>query len=171
ETGGFTEFVLLPFQVERNALGRHYGITESPSLDEVLRYTALSRLYLGADLPNIQSSWVKLGADGVAESLRWGANDFGGTLMEESISRASGADHGQNLEPEEIEGWIRGAGRAPRERTTVYGPVQARPRDLAPGRRRRPRRRGHALRPAAPAIRRLIVATPRVRSATTGFRR
>ncbi|TMC50655.1 MAG: 7,8-didemethyl-8-hydroxy-5-deazariboflavin synthase subunit CofH [Chloroflexi bacterium] len=132
ETGGFTEFVLLPFQVERNALGRHYGITESPSLDEVLRYTALSRLYFGAELPNIQSSWVKLGPDGVAESLRWGANDFGGTLMEESISRASGADHGQNLEPEEIEGWIRGAGRAPRERTTVYGTVLRRPRDRGP---------------------------------------
>ncbi len=75
---------------------------------------------------------MKLGPDGVAESLRWGANDFGGTLMEESISRASGADHGQNLEPEEIEGWIRGAGRAPRERTTLYGTVERRPRDRAP---------------------------------------
>jgi FO synthase len=131
ETGGITEFVLLPFQVERNALGRHYGIRESPSLDDVLRYTAIARLYFGADIPNIQSSWVKLGPDGVAESLRWGANDFGGTLMEESISRASGADHGQNLEPEEIESWIRRAGRTPRERTTVYGEVGQRPRDDA----------------------------------------
>jgi FO synthase subunit 2 len=129
ETGGFTEFVLLPFQVERNRLGRHYGITASPSIAEVLRYTALARLYFGADLPNIQSSWVKLGPEGVAETLRWGANDFGGTLMEESISRASGADHGQNLEAEEIEGWIRGAGRVPRERTTLYGRVERRPRD------------------------------------------
>ena len=129
ETGGFTEFVLLPFQVERNALGRHYGITASPPLDEVLRYTAIARLYFGADLPNIQSSWVKLGPDGVAESLRWGANDFGGTLMEESISRASGADHGQNLEPGEIEAWIRRAGRVPRERTTLYGRVLNRPGD------------------------------------------
>jgi len=129
ETGGFTEFVLLPFQVEHNALGRHYGIYQSPPLDEVLRYTAIARLFFGADIPNIQSSWVKLGPDGVAESLRWGANDFGGTLMEESISRASGADHGQNLEPEEIEHWIRQAGRSPRERTTVYGDVVHRPRD------------------------------------------
>jgi 7,8-didemethyl-8-hydroxy-5-deazariboflavin synthase CofH subunit/7,8-didemethyl-8-hydroxy-5-deazariboflavin synthase CofG subunit len=129
ETGGFTEFVLLPFQVERNALGRHYGIRKSPSLDEVLRYTAIARLYFGADIPNIQSSWVKLGPDGVAETLRWGANDFGGTLMEESISRASGADHGQNLEAMEIEGWIREAGRTPRERTTTYGTVTQRPRD------------------------------------------
>ena len=129
ETGGFTEFVLLPFQVERNALGRHYGIRRSPSLQEVLRYTAIARLYFGADIPNIQSSWVKLGPDGVAETLRWGANDFGGTLMEESISRASGADHGQNLEALEIERWIRDAGRVPRERTTTYGVVHERPRD------------------------------------------
>ena len=134
ETGGFTEFVLLPFQVERNALGRHYGITASPPLAEVLRYTAIARLFFGADLPNIQSSWVKLGPDGVAESLRWGANDFGGTLMEESISRASGADHGQNLEPGEIEAWIRRAGRTPRERTTLYGAVVSRPRDGEPRR-------------------------------------
>jgi 7,8-didemethyl-8-hydroxy-5-deazariboflavin synthase CofH subunit/7,8-didemethyl-8-hydroxy-5-deazariboflavin synthase CofG subunit len=131
ETGGFTEFVLLPFQVERNALGRHYGIRQSPSLDEVLRYTAIARLYFGADIPNIQSSWVKLGPDGVAETLRWGANDFGGTLMEESISRASGADHGQNLEALEIERWIRQAGRTPRERTTTYGTVTQRPRDVS----------------------------------------
>jgi 7,8-didemethyl-8-hydroxy-5-deazariboflavin synthase CofH subunit/7,8-didemethyl-8-hydroxy-5-deazariboflavin synthase CofG subunit len=131
ETGGFTEFVLLPFQVERNALGRHYGIRHSPSPQEVMRYTAMARLYFGADIPNIQSSWVKLGPDGVAESLRWGANDFGGTLMEESISRASGADHGQNLEALEIERWIREAGRTPRERTTTYGVVTERPRDLA----------------------------------------
>ena len=131
DTGGFTEFVLLPFQVERNALGRHYGIRHSPALEEVLRYTAIARLFMGADIPNIQSSWVKLGGEGVAESLRWGANDFGGTLMEESISRASGADHGQNMEPEEIEGWIRRAGRVPRERTTRYGQVERRPRDGA----------------------------------------
>ncbi len=130
ETGGFTEFVLLPFQVERNMLGRHYGIRRSPSLEEVLRYTAVARLYFGADIPNIQSSWVKLGPEGVAESLRWGANDFGGTLMEESISRASGADHGQNLEAMEIERHIRAAGRVPRERTTTYGVVTRRPRDL-----------------------------------------
>jgi 7,8-didemethyl-8-hydroxy-5-deazariboflavin synthase CofH subunit/7,8-didemethyl-8-hydroxy-5-deazariboflavin synthase CofG subunit len=131
ETGGFTEFVLLPFQVERNALGRHYGIRRSPSMDEVLRYTAIARLYFGADVPNIQSSWVKLGPEGVAETLRWGANDFGGTLMEESISRASGADHGQNLEAMEIEKHIRAAGRIPRERTTTYGVVTQRPRDAA----------------------------------------
>jgi 2-iminoacetate synthase ThiH len=65
----------------------------------------------------------------VAESLRWGANDFGGTLMEESITRMSGADHGQNLDPSEIEAAIRSVGRTPRERDTLYRPVTARPRD------------------------------------------
>jgi FO synthase len=69
-------------------------------------------------LPNIQTSWVKIGPEGVAESLRWGANDFGGTLMEETISRSSGADHGSNLEVAEIIGAIEGAGRIPRERST-----------------------------------------------------
>ncbi len=129
ETGGFTEFVLLPFQVEHNTLGRYFGITRTIALEESLRFTAFCRLYFGAELPNIQTSWVKLGAAGVAESLRWGANDFGGTLMEESITRMSGANHGQNLEPSAIEAAIRGAGRIPRERTTCYGEVTARPRD------------------------------------------
>ena len=68
----------------------------------------------------------------MAESRRWGANDFGGTLMEESITRMSGADHGQNLEREEIEAAIRGAGCVPPERDTFYPPVTARPRDLEP---------------------------------------
>jgi len=102
------------------------------TLEDSLRFTAYCRLYLGADIPNIQTSWVKLGPEGVAESLRWGANDFGGTLMEESITRMSGASHGQNLDPDQIEAAIRSVGRTPRERNTIYGPVSARPRDLAP---------------------------------------
>ncbi|MHB1525707.1 MAG: 7,8-didemethyl-8-hydroxy-5-deazariboflavin synthase subunit CofH [Candidatus Dormibacteria bacterium] len=130
ETGGFTEFVLLPFQVEHNTLGKYFGIRQPLTLEDSLRFTAYCRLYFGADIPNIQTSWVKLGAEGVAESLRWGANDFGGTLMEESITRMSGAGHGQNLEPEEIEAAIRSVGRTPRERNTTYGEVSARPRDL-----------------------------------------
>jgi 7,8-didemethyl-8-hydroxy-5-deazariboflavin synthase CofH subunit/7,8-didemethyl-8-hydroxy-5-deazariboflavin synthase CofG subunit len=130
ETGGITEFVLLPFQVENNTLGKYFGIRQPLTLEDSLRFTAFCRLYFGSDIPNIQTSWVKLGVTGVVESLRWGANDFGGTLMEESISRLSGADHGQNLEPEEIETAIRGAGRIPRERDTDYRRVSARPRDL-----------------------------------------
>ncbi len=130
ETGGFTEFVLLPFQVEHNTLGKFFGIERPLTLEDSLRFTAYCRLYFGADIPNIQTSWVKLGAEGVAESLSWGANDFGGTLMEESITRMSGANHGQNLDPKEIEAAIRAAGRRPRERDTVYRPVRDRPRDL-----------------------------------------
>lgn len=120
ETGGITEFVLLPFQNEHNPLSRRYHVPVVP-LEESLRLAAVARLYFGADIPNIQTSWVKIGVDGVAESLRWGANDFGGTLMEETISRSSGADHGSNLEIAEIVDAIRGAGRIPRERATDYG--------------------------------------------------
>ena len=130
ETGGFTEFVLLPFQVEHNTLGKFFGIARPLTLQDSLRFTAFCRLYFGADIPNIQTSWVKLGPQGVAESLSWGANDFGGTLMEESITRMSGASHGQNLEPAEIELAILGAGRHPLERDTIYRPVRNRPRDL-----------------------------------------
>src|SRR2546430_11513978 len=129
ETGGITEFVLLPFQNQHNPLSKRYPIKPVP-LEESLKLTALARLYFGADIPNIQTSWVKMGVDGVAESLRWGANDFGGTLMEETISRSSGAHHGSNLEPEEIVAAIRGAGRLPRERATDYGPMPPRVRDL-----------------------------------------
>ncbi len=130
ETGGITEFVLLPFQNEHNPLSKRYPITPVP-LAESLKLTALARLYFGKDIPNIQTSWVKIGAEGVAESLRWGANDFGGTLMEETISRSSGADHGSNLEVDEIISAIEGAGRVPRERSTEYGvPVPV--RDLGP---------------------------------------
>jgi FO synthase len=120
ETGGITEFVLLPFQNEHNPLSRRFQVPRV-ELAESLKLTAIARLYFGADLPNIQTSWVKMGVDGVAESLRWGANDFGGTLMEESISRSSGADHGSNVEVAEIEAAIHGAGRIPRERATDYG--------------------------------------------------
>lgn len=130
ETGGISEFVLLPFQVQNNTLGKYFGIREPLTLEDSLRFTAYCRLYFGSDIPNIQTSWVKLGPQGVAESLRWGANDFGGTLMEESITRMSGADHGQNLDREEIEAAIRSVGRTPIERDTLYREVKARPSDL-----------------------------------------
>jgi 7,8-didemethyl-8-hydroxy-5-deazariboflavin synthase CofH subunit/7,8-didemethyl-8-hydroxy-5-deazariboflavin synthase CofG subunit len=120
ETGGITEFVLLPFQNEHNPLSKRYPIAPVP-LQDSLKLTALARLYFGKVLPNIQTSWVKIGPEGVAESLRWGANDFGGTLMEETISRSSGANHGSNLEVAEIVAAIEGAGRIPRERATDYG--------------------------------------------------
>ena len=128
QTGGITEFVLLPFQNEHNPLSKRYPIPVVP-LEESLKLAALARLYFGKDIPNIQTSWVKMGVEGVTESLRWGANDFGGTLMEETISRSSGADHGSNLEPAEIVAAIKGAGRVPRERATDYSEPR-RVRDL-----------------------------------------
>jgi FO synthase subunit 2 len=162
ETGGITEFVLLPFQNEHNPLSKRYAITPVP-LQESLKLTALARLYFGKDLPNIQTSWVKIGPEGVAESLRWGANDFGGTLMEETISRSSGANHGSNLEVEEILAAISGAGRIPRERSTEYG-VPTRVRDLGEGAISRPETHDPSLsrRAAHPNLARLKPLDPAV---------
>jgi len=80
-----------------------------------------ARLALHPWITNIQVSWVKLGAQGVAAALRAGVNDLGGTLMNESISRSAGAEHGQEFAPESMEELIRSAGRIPRQRTTLYG--------------------------------------------------
>ena len=82
---------------------------------------AVARLALHPHITNIQASWVKLGMDGAQAVLRTGANDLGGTLMNESISRAAGAAHGQEMPPERMEGAIRALGRTPRQRTTLYG--------------------------------------------------
>jgi FO synthase len=82
---------------------------------------AVSRLTFGALIPNIQVSWVKVGVDGLSQALGAGVNDLGGTLMNESISRAAGADHGQELSPLEMEAVARSAGRNVRQRTTLYG--------------------------------------------------
>lgn len=82
---------------------------------------AVARLVLHPLIPNIQASWVKLGDAGAAALLAMGVNDFGGTLMNESISRAAGASHGQELSPENMAAVIRAAGRVPVQRTTLYG--------------------------------------------------
>ncbi|MCL4459029.1 MAG: 5-amino-6-(D-ribitylamino)uracil--L-tyrosine 4-hydroxyphenyl transferase CofH [Chloroflexi bacterium] len=119
ESGGFTELVLLPFVPGATPLARRYHLRPI-SLEEVLKVTAYARLYLGADLPNIQNSWVKIGVEGVKRSLSWGANDFGGTLMEENISRSAGSAHGQSLTRDQIEEAICQAGRIPVERDTLY---------------------------------------------------
>jgi FO synthase len=84
---------------------------------------AVARLVLSPLVTNIQASWVKLGSDGVSALLRTGVNDLGGTLMNESISRAAGTQHGQELDPVAMEELIRNAGRIPRQRTTLYGAV------------------------------------------------
>jgi FO synthase len=86
---------------------------------------AVGRLALHPHFRNVQVSWVKIGLDGAAAALRGGVNDLGGTLMNESISRAAGASHGQELPPELMEDAIRAAGRTPRQRTTLYGDAPA----------------------------------------------
>jgi FO synthase len=94
-----------------------------PTWSETLLVHAVARLALHPWITNIQASWVKLGPEGVAAVLRAGVNDLGGTLMNESISRSAGAQHGQEMPPERMEALIRNAGRVPRQRTTLYGDV------------------------------------------------
>jgi FO synthase len=119
-TGGFTEFVPLSFIPFQTQLGRQYGIEEI-SREENLKHTAVFRLALGKTIPSLQASWVKMGLDAATEALRWGVNDLGGTLMEESISRMAGADHGVKLDPEDLIGAAHRAGRPAAERSTLYG--------------------------------------------------
>jgi FO synthase len=118
-TGGFTEFVPLSFIPFHTLLGRTHGIEEI-SREENLKHTAAFRLALGRTITNLQASWVKMGLDAATEALRWGVNDLGGTLMEESISRMAGSYHGVRLEPEDLIAAAHGAGRPAAERTTLY---------------------------------------------------
>ncbi len=119
-TGGFTEFVPLSFIPFHTLLGRTHGI-EPISRDDNLKHTAAFRLALGKTIPSLQASWVKMGLDAATESLRWGVNDLGGTLMEESISRMAGSEHGVRLEPEQLVAAAHAAGRPAAERDTLYG--------------------------------------------------
>jgi len=119
-TGGFTEFVPLSFIPFHTLLGRTHGIEEI-SREENLKHTAAFRLALGRTIGNLQASWVKMGLDTATESLRWGVNDLGGTLMEESISRMAGSYHGVRLEPADLIAAAHRAGRPAAERTTLYG--------------------------------------------------
>jgi FO synthase len=118
-TGGFTEFVPLSFIPFHTLLGRTHGIEEI-SREENLKHTAVFRLALGRTVPNLQASWVKMGLDAATEALRWGVNDLGGTLMEESISRMAGSYHGVKLEPDDFIAAAHRAGRPAAERTTLY---------------------------------------------------
>ncbi|HZB76257.1 MAG TPA: 5-amino-6-(D-ribitylamino)uracil--L-tyrosine 4-hydroxyphenyl transferase CofH [Solirubrobacteraceae bacterium] len=118
-TGGFTEFVPLSFIPFQTLLGRTHGIEEI-SVAENLKHTAAFRLALGKTVPSLQASWVKMGLDAATEALRWGVNDLGGTLMEESISRLAGSYHGVKLDPEDLIGAAHRAGRPAAERTTLY---------------------------------------------------
>jgi FO synthase len=118
-TGGFTEFVPLSFIPFHTLLGRTHGVEEI-SREENLKHTAAFRLALGTTVANLQASWVKMGLDAATEALRWGVNDLGGTLMEESISRMAGSYHGVMLTPEDLVGAAHRAGRPAAERTTLY---------------------------------------------------
>ena len=118
-TGGITEFVPLSFIPFQTMLGRTHGIEEI-SREENLKHTAAFRLALGRSIKNLQASWVKMGLDAATESLRWGVNDLGGTLMEENISRMAGSQHGVRLEPEQLVAAARAAGRIPAQRSTLY---------------------------------------------------
>jgi FO synthase len=122
-TGGFTEFVPLGFIHEKNTLFNHMGARPGASMSEDLRMIAVSRLFLRPWIQNVQMSWVKMGPKLAQMALLCGANDFGGTLMEESISRESGADFGENLPAEEMRRLIRGVSRTPVQRNTLYGVV------------------------------------------------
>ena len=119
-TGGFTEFVPLPFVHMASPIFLQGRARPGPTWDEVVLVHAVGRIALAGLIDNIQASWVKLGLDGGARLLDAGCNDLGGTLMDENISRASGAAHGQLATPAELEAAIRGAGRVPARRNTLY---------------------------------------------------
>jgi FO synthase len=125
ETGGFTEFVPLPFVHMEAPVYLKGRARPGPTFREAILMHAVSRLVLHPHITNIQASWVKLGADGVGQCLSAGVNDLGGTLMDESISRAAGASHGQEMTTMDMERLIRACGRTPRQRTTLYGDAYA----------------------------------------------
>jgi 7,8-didemethyl-8-hydroxy-5-deazariboflavin synthase CofH subunit len=119
-TRGFTEFVPLGFVHEKTRLFRQGGARPGAKRDEHLRVHALSRVLLHGTIRNLQVSWVKLGFETSLACMNAGANDFSGTLMEESISKAAGANFGEYVAPEEFQAMIRSISRVPAERTTTY---------------------------------------------------
>jgi FO synthase len=123
DTGGFTELVPLPFVHMGAPIYRDGRARRGPTFRESLLMHAVARLVLHPHIRNIQTSWTKMGRQGALLALQAGANDMGGTLMNESISRAAGASHGQEVLPAEMEALIRSIGRAPAQRTNGYGPV------------------------------------------------
>ena len=119
-SGGFTEFVPLPFVPMEAPMYLQGRARRGPTFREVLLVHAVARLALHPEIANVQASWVKLGPEGTRQALAAGVNDLGGTLMNESISRSAGAAYGQELPPERMEELIRSVGRRPRQRTTLY---------------------------------------------------
>ncbi|HEY1331349.1 MAG TPA: bifunctional FO biosynthesis protein CofGH [Actinomycetota bacterium] len=132
DTGGFTEFVPLPFVYQNAPIYLAGKARPGPSLDDNRRMHAVARVMLDGRIANVQVSWVKMGMEYCKAILRGGANDFGGTLMEETISRMAGAEWGIRKEPQEFVDAILDIGRTPAERTTLYGRVEDRARASRP---------------------------------------
>jgi FO synthase len=122
-SGGFTEFVPLPFTPMEAPLYLRGAARRGPTFREAVLMHAVARLALHPHIANIQTSWVKMGPDGASVCLRSGANDLGGTLMNETITRSAGAQHGEEFPPEQMERVIRGLARDPWQRTTLYRPA------------------------------------------------
>jgi FO synthase len=121
ETGGFTEFVPLPFVHMGAPLFLQGRSRRGPTFAEAIKMHAVGRIALHGYIDNVQASWVKMGVEGAKACLEAGCNDLGGTLMNENIPRAAGASHGRGMLPEDLEAMIREFGRSPRRRTTLYG--------------------------------------------------
>jgi 7,8-didemethyl-8-hydroxy-5-deazariboflavin synthase CofH subunit len=124
ETGGFTEFVGLPFVHMATPLYLQRKARRGPTFREVVLMHAVARIAYRGLIDNVQFSWVKLGAAGGAQLLQAGCNDLGGTLMDENISRAAGATHGQEMTPDDFAELVEPLGRTLRQRTTLYGSVE-----------------------------------------------
>jgi FO synthase len=126
ETGGFTEFVPLPFVHMAAPIYLQRKARPGPTFREALLMHAVGRIAYAGAIDNIQVSWVKMGHGGVSQALQAGVNDLGGTLMDENISRAAGASHGQRMTENEFRSWVEPLGRTLEQRTTLYGRVPAR---------------------------------------------
>jgi FO synthase len=124
-TGGFTEFVPLPFVHMEAPMYLHGRARKGPTFRETVLMHAVARLALHPLIPNVQVSWVKMGTEGARACLQAGANDLGGTLMNESISRAAGTCHGQEMPPQQMDELIVSCGRVAQQRTTLYAAVPA----------------------------------------------
>jgi FO synthase len=125
ETGGFTEFVPLPFVHMAAPIYLRRGSRRGPTFRETLLMHAVGRIAYRGAIDNIQASWVKLGADGVRQVLLAGVNDLGGTLIDENISRAAGAEHGQMMDADAFAAIVTPLGRTLAQRTTLYDRVEA----------------------------------------------
>jgi FO synthase len=132
ETGGFTEFVPLPFVHMATPIFLQKRARKGPTMREVLLLHAAGRIAYRGDIDNIQISWVKTGLAGARQALQAGCNDLGGTLMDENISRAAGANHGQEADEVEFQAIVEPLGRPLEQRTTLYGRISTVGRRLRP---------------------------------------